>query len=73
MDLRDPSAIAALNSLMQTETDGRVSRNLIKRAIEACATSTPEDLTIPESAGVAGPVITQSSYRPEIEREVFEL
>ena len=71
IDLRDPSAIAALNSLMQTETDRRVPRNLIKRAIEACATSTPEGLTIPEPA--SAPVITQSSYRPEIEREVFEL
>ena len=42
MDLRDPSAIGPLNSLLQTENDRKVPRPLIKHAIEACATSTPE-------------------------------
>src|SRR5205807_737641 len=41
MDLRDPAAIGPLNSLMQTENDRKVSRTLIKHAIEACATSGP--------------------------------
>jgi HEAT repeats len=72
-DLRDPSSIAALNSLMQTETDRRVPRSLIKRAIEACATSAPDDFATDESGGVAGPIVVQSSNRPDREREVFEL
>jgi HEAT repeats len=38
MDLKDPAAIAPLNSLMQTETDRKVPRTLLKQAIEACAT-----------------------------------
>ena len=42
MDLRDPAAIAPLNSLMQTETDRRVPRSLLKHAVEACATSGSE-------------------------------
>src|SRR6266704_524618 len=39
MDLRDPAAIGPLNSLMQSETDRKVPRPLIKHAIDACATS----------------------------------
>ena len=73
MDLRDPSSIAALNSLMQTETDRRVPRSLIKRAIETCATSAPDDFATHESGGATGPIIVQSSNRPDSEREVFEL
>src|SRR5207253_7140391 len=43
MDLRDPSAIGPLNAIMQAETDRKVPRTLIKHAIEACATSAPEE------------------------------
>jgi hypothetical protein len=71
MDLRDPGAIPSLNSLMQTEADQRVPRNLIKQAIDACATSTVSEKSIHQQ--VAGPVIAESTSRPNIEREVFEL
>jgi hypothetical protein len=70
MDLRDPSAIGPLNSLLQTENDRKVPRPLIKHAIEACATSAP----------VAAPVLPtpESFSHPspqsiETEREVIEI
>lgn len=69
MDLRDPSAIGPLNSLMQTENDRKVPRTLIKHAIEACATSAPEAMSpppIPESFSPAAQSI-------ETEREVIEI
>jgi len=70
MDLRDPSAIGPLNSLLQTENDRKVPRPLIKHAIEACATSAPEAapaLPTPESFSHPSP---QSI---ETEREVIEI
>src|SRR5438270_13122859 len=48
MDLRDPAAIGPLNSLMQSETDRKVPRTLIRQAVEACAT-TSEDTAVPGS------------------------
>lgn len=73
MDLRDPAAIAPLNSLMQTETDRRVPRSLIKQAIEGCATSgssepaaTPAISSLPYSAPAR-------ASQPESEREVIEI
>jgi hypothetical protein len=70
MDLRDPSAIGPLNSLLQTENDRKVPRPLIKHAIEACATSAPEAapaLPAPES-------FSHPSPQPiETEREVIEI
>src|SRR5205823_6202936 len=48
MDLRDPAAIGPLNSLMQSETDRKVPRTLIKHAVDACAT-TSEDTAVPAS------------------------
>jgi hypothetical protein len=45
MDVRDPAAIAPLNALLQNEKDRKVPRNLVQKAIEACATGpepTPE-------------------------------
>jgi HEAT repeat protein len=65
MDLRDPSAISPLNSLLRTENDRKVPRTLIKHAIEACATSTP--MSPPEGFS---PPAAQSI---EIEREVIEI
>jgi hypothetical protein len=73
MDLRDPAAIAPLNSLMQNESDRRVPRTLIKHAIESCATSTAdESVTIPSVSSLpsATPAISPA---PEIEREVIEI
>ncbi|HEX5702706.1 MAG TPA: HEAT repeat domain-containing protein [Pyrinomonadaceae bacterium] len=81
MDLRDPAAIAPLNSLMQTETDRRVPRSLLKHAVEACATSGSEpaaaenlrsqvsDLnsSLPEEAS------TPISRTADNEREVIEI
>lgn len=73
MDLRDPAAIAPLNALMQTENDRKVPRTLIKHAIDACATVTPEkDLSAAASnSSVAIP--EPSSQSIETEREVIEL
>ncbi len=72
MDLRDPAAIAPLNTLMQTENDRKVPRTLIKHAIDACATVSLEE----------GSSVAASNYSPEIskpsppidtEREVIEI
>jgi len=74
MDLRDPAAIGALNSLMQTENDRKVPRTLIKHAIDACATA-----PLNEAPSVAGPKSTSdtlpepASRQIETEREVIEL
>lgn len=74
MDLRDPSAIGPLNSLMQTENDRKVPRTLIKHAIDACATSTPAEYSAPASSSVAPPKLPEPSPRPvDSEREVIEL
>jgi hypothetical protein len=73
MDLRDPSSIPALNSLLQTENDRKVPRSLIKNAIEACATSAPEKSTAAVSPLPPLPVSHPTSPRPETEREVIEL
>jgi len=67
MDLKDPAAIAPLNSLLQTETDRKVPRPLIKTAIEACATSGDDASSV---VTVAPDVITQPA---ETEREVIEI
>ncbi len=81
MDLRDPAAIAPLNSLMQTETDRRVPRSLLKHAVEACATSGSE----PAAAGdlrpqvsdlkssLPEPASTPISQTADPEREVIEI
>jgi hypothetical protein len=70
MDLRDPSAIGPLNSLLQTENDRKVPRTLIKHAIEACATSAPEaasSLPAPENFSHSAPKAIDT------EREVIEI
>jgi hypothetical protein len=79
MDLRDPAAIGPLNSLLQTETDRKVPRNLISQAIDACATATPE-LSAPAASDStpAVPDFVPSVPQPvppsfETEREVIEL
>jgi hypothetical protein len=38
MDMRDPAAIPALNTLLQNEQDRKVPQSVIQKAIEACAT-----------------------------------
>ena len=71
MDVRDPSAIAPLNSLMQNETDRKVPRNLIQQAIDACATSAPAQAM---PAAVTPSFTPESSSQAlETEREVIEL
>jgi len=71
MDLRDPAAIAPLNSLMQNENDRRVPRSLIKHAIESCATSGSDEPAPAPSAPSAPPLpVTQAA---ETEREVIEI
>jgi len=74
MDLRDPSAIGPLNSLMQTENDRKVPRTLIKHAIDACATSTSADKAAVPASNIAPPAISEASPQPaDSEREVIEL
>ena len=66
MDQRDPAAIAPLNALLQNETDRKVPRHLMEKAIEACATNSAETL-IPTPAVPSAPP-------PAIEeREVIEI
>jgi hypothetical protein len=69
MDLRDPAAIAPLNSLMQTETDRKVPRGLIKQAVEACAIGDAPEPPAPAAAVSAPSPASQS----EAEREVIEI
>jgi hypothetical protein len=80
MDLRDPAAIAPLHSLLQNETDRKVSRNMISQAIEACATGAPAPIApnVSERTSSAVPdfVSTMPQTTPpnfETEREVIEL
>lgn len=74
MDLRDPAAIAPLNSLMQTETDRKVPRSLIKHAIEACASSGAEVEVASPVASSLPPVSAEANSQPsETEREVIEI
>lgn len=72
MDLRDPASIAPLNSLMQTESDRRVPRSLIKHAIESCATL---DEPAPTRSVSSVPSATPLPASPavETEREVIEI
>jgi hypothetical protein len=79
-DLRDPEAIAPLNSLLQTETDRKMPRNLISQAIEACATNAPGPTApaVSESRPSAVPDFVPPVPQPappsfETEREVIEL
>lgn len=73
-DLRDPAAIAPLNSLMQSETDRRVSRTLIKHAIESCATGGGDELSPIAAASTASAPLPELSTQPvKTEREVIEL
>jgi hypothetical protein len=74
MDLRDPAAIGALNSLMQTENDRKVPRTLIKHAIEACATAAPEEVPSVVAPSYPPEATPEASSHPiETEREVIEL
>jgi hypothetical protein len=73
MDLRDPAAIGPLNSLMQTETDRKVPRTLIKHAIDACATAAAADSPAPSDVSAARPAPQLSATPIEPEREVIEL
>jgi len=74
MDLRDPAAIAPLNSLMQNESDRRVPRSLIQHAIESCASSIADEPALPRSVS-SGPSATPPPVSPavETEREVIEI
>jgi hypothetical protein len=73
MDLRDPAAIAPLNSLMQNENDRRVPRSLIKHAIESCATITADESAPTPSVSSAPPTSSPVSAALETEREVIEI
>lgn len=70
MDLRDPAAIAPLNSLMQTETDRKVPRTLLKHAIEACATGGADAEPV---AATTSSVVEPATEGTESEREVIEI
>ena len=66
MDQRDPAAIAPLNALLQNETDRKVPRHLIEKAIEACATNSAEPIPTPAVSAAPLPAI-------EADREVIEI
>ena len=72
MDLRDPAAIGPLNALMQSETDRKVPRPLIKHAIDACAT-TSEDTSVPVSEAASAPLPPTTPPSLETDREVIEI
>lgn len=73
MDLRDPAAISPLNSLMQTETDRRVPRSLLKHAVEACATIGSEPAASAAERSLPEPASTPISQTADTEREVIEI
>jgi len=73
MDLRDPAAIGPLNSLIQTESDRKVPRTLIRHAIDACATAAPADGAAPTALSAVTPTPQFSAPPIEPEREVIEL
>ena len=74
MDLRDPAAIAPLNSLMQSENDRKVPSSLIKHAIEACATTNADESVSQPSASSLPQSASEDMPPPvEIEREVIEI
>ena len=69
-ELKDPAAIAPLSALMQTETDRRVPRTLIKHAIEACATSGSDGSPV---ADMSSAPISSAGAISQTEREVIEI
>lgn len=73
MDLRDPSAIGPLNSLMQSENDRKVPRTLLKHAIEACATSAPGQTSTSMPVNASEALSHQVPQSIETEREVIEI
>ena len=72
MDVRHPAAIPHLNSLLQTENDRKVPRNLIQQAIDACATSAPVESALAADV-MPGFTPKTSSQGVKTEREVIEL
>lgn len=74
MDLKDPAAIAPLNSLSQTESDRKVPRTLIKQAIEACAGGGSEAGPATSAVEPSLSSASEASAQPaETEREVIEI
>ncbi|MEK6336703.1 MAG: HEAT repeat domain-containing protein [Acidobacteriota bacterium] len=73
MDLRDPSAIGPLNSLLQTENDRKVPRTLIKHAIDACATTSADEAAPAVTSIPSAPAVHPSSLATDSEREVIEI
>ena len=69
-ELKDPAAIAPLSALMQTETDRRVPRTLVKHAIEACAISSPDGSPVTDTSPAPIPSAAAVS---QTEREVIEI
>jgi hypothetical protein len=73
VDAPDPGAIAPLNRLAQVETNRKVPQILIRHAIEACATSSPEPKPVASSAGAGMSGVEFPPPVAEQEREVIEL
>jgi hypothetical protein len=71
-DQCDPDAITPLNKLLKTETDARLPKTLIKKALEACATAGTEEQS---PAGVAEShlPIAPKEFQRQSEREVIEI
>jgi hypothetical protein len=58
---------------MQTENDRKVPRTVIKHAIEACATATPDEVPSVAPSRTPGAIPDPSSQPIQTEREVIEL
>lgn len=80
-EVRDPAAITPLNSLLEREKDRKVPHQLIRRAIEACATMEAEEAKPTTKAAAPSVAETKGSATAKAEtketddsdREVFEI
>lgn len=72
-DLRDPAAIAPLNSLLSVEKDRKIPHALIRHAIEACATVEQPAAAAgtPEEKGLVPAEMPSATMEPD--REVIEI
>src|SRR5215471_18403064 len=72
MDMRDPAAIAALNTLLQNEQDRRVPQSVIQKAIDACATGA-KTAAMPEPDKSPGHLPASPPEAFNADREVIEI
>jgi hypothetical protein len=68
-ELHDPSAIQPLKDLLKRERDRKVSRSLIKRAIEASAAVEEETTTVTPAVAPETETVTLETEAPALEAE----